>query len=118
MAIERIGTPPAAQEVGTARTTATGQGFDVSKPTAPQQASSIEPSSRALEELRIGRVDVNGYVELKVDEATAHLAALPRAQLDAIRDALRDRLTNDPSLAELVRAATGGAPQPRDPGDG
>ncbi len=116
MAIERIGTPPAAQEVGAPRTTPSGQGFDVSKATAPHPAQSIEPSSRALEELRAGRVDVSGYVDLKVDEATAHLAALPRAQLDAIRDALRDRLRNDPALADLVRAATGAAPA-RDPSD-
>jgi hypothetical protein len=65
-----------------------------------------------MERLRAGKIDVNGYVEAKVHEATAHLAALPPAELEQLKSALRDRLGSDPGLVELVRKATGAIPQP------
>ena len=55
---------------------------------------------------------MNGYVDLKVHEATAHLKALPPAELEQLRAALRDRLASDPGLVDLVRAATGAVPKP------
>lgn len=59
-----------------------------------------------LERLRSGEIDRNGYIELRVREATAHLeGVLPPDDLAKVQDQLRDVLENDPDVAALVRAA-------------
>ncbi|MDP9035338.1 MAG: hypothetical protein M3O50_11065 [Myxococcota bacterium] len=82
--------------------------------TAP--ASALGPgniSRSALDRLRAGDLDLNGYVDVKVNDATAHLKALPASELEAVRSALRTRMASDPTLVELVRTVTGGhAPEP------
>jgi hypothetical protein len=78
-------------------------------------AAAVEPTRAApLERLRSGEVDVHGYLDLKVDEATAHLKHLPPAELTSIRKMLRDQLSTDPALADLVQQATGHPPTPPD----
>jgi hypothetical protein len=82
---------------------------------APPAEGVVSASNSSLDQLRAGRIDLGRYLDLKVDEATAHLAALPRIELDAIRTALRERLATDPALVDLVRVvaaagAAGGAP--------
>jgi hypothetical protein len=77
-------------------------------PASPAAVSATGP----LERLRAGEIDLKRYLDLKVDEATTHLKALPPVELEAIRSALRDRLASDPALVDLVRTATGQAPQP------
>jgi uncharacterized protein (DUF2342 family) len=76
------------------------------------KAGSVEAPRTALERLRAGEIDVNGYVDIKVHEATTHLSALPPAELEQIRSSLRDRMAGDPTLVDLVRTATGSVPQP------
>lgn len=100
--------PPAASRPAEA-----ARAFELDSPRIPSPpAASVDlvsgPSPTApssLDLLRAGQIDVGRYLDLKVDEATAHLSALPRAELEAIRGALRDRLAVDPTLVELVRAA-------------
>jgi hypothetical protein len=75
------------------------------------QAVRASPAT-ALDRLRAGEIDVNGYVDIKVEEATTHLRALPPSQLEQVRAALRDRMASDPALIELVRTATGSVPRP------
>jgi len=73
-------------------------------------APQVDPAPRAtgaLERFRAGDVDLGGYVDLKVHEATAHLSALPAVELAKIRSALRDRLAGDPALMDLLHTATG-----------
>ncbi len=53
---------------------------------------------------------MNQYLDAKVQEATAHLHGVPRAELDAIRKMLREQIATDPALADLVKQATGHAP--------
>jgi hypothetical protein len=62
-----------------------------------------------LDQLRLGALDVDAYVEEKIADATAHLAGLPHAQLAFIERSLRDAIEDDEVLAELVRriATTG-----------
>lgn len=86
--------------------------FEVDRPAAPVAAAPAGVSRGALERLRAGEIDVNGYVDAKVHEATAHLGVLPPARLDEIRAALRDRMASDPALAELLRTVTGHIPAP------
>jgi hypothetical protein len=104
--------PPPTGTEGAARPTETGRTFEVSRATPSPQAGPVEAPRTAMERLRAGEIDVNGYVDMKVHEATAHLAALPPAELESLRSALRDRLASDPGLVELVRKATGAIPQP------
>jgi hypothetical protein len=85
------------------------EGASPAGPAAVPLDAAVRPVG-ALDRLRSGEVDLDGYVNLKVDEATAHLSALPSAQLDAIRSALRERISSDPALVDLVRAATGQVP--------
>lgn len=73
--------------------------------------SAVDPSS-ALSRLRAGDVDVNGYMDLRVDEATRGLEGLPPSDLAEVKRVLRDQLASDPGLAELVARATGTAPTP------
>jgi hypothetical protein len=118
MGIDRIaGRPPGLppQELGNApRAEPAAAGFEIARPSSPAPADAVAAPVSALEQVRSGQIDVRTYLDQKVDEATAHLTALPAAQLDAIREALRDRLAGDPSLVDLVRAAAGQSPPPRD----
>lgn len=67
-----------------------------------------------LERLRAGQIDVNGYVDLKVEQATAHLHGLSSVELDEVKSMLRDQIATDPALADLVKQATGSVPTPRE----
>jgi hypothetical protein len=71
-------------------------------PAAVEKGAPVGP----LERLRAGEIDLERYLDLTVEEATAHLPPLPVEELDAIKTALRDRIAGDPALVELVRKAT------------
>jgi hypothetical protein len=122
MGIDRVGKngpPVPAPEVGgPSSARPAGQAFHVPAPSTPAAtpATSIESPHPAgpLERLRAGEVDLGGYVDLKVREATAHLSSLPPVELEKIQSALREKLTNDPELVELLRTATGEALPPDD----
>ena len=96
---------------GTSRPHEAGRPFQVSKsppePLRAQHSDAVAPARTALERLRAGEIDAKQYVDAKVGEATAHLQGLPAVELEAIREALRERLTTDPALVDLVRGATG-----------
>ncbi|MGO9835794.1 MAG: hypothetical protein ACLP1X_16450 [Polyangiaceae bacterium] len=124
MSIDRIGKSapptPSPETNGPSETrdpTRTFGSLDPSRAAAARPPAAVEAPHVALpplERFRSGQVDMQGYLDLKVDEATAHLSSLPRVELDAIRAALRDRLATDPALADLVRTATGKVPEPSD----
>jgi hypothetical protein len=92
--------------------------FSVERPDpAPQaQAASAYATEGAspLARLRAGEIDVDSYVDLKVDEATEGLEGLSAAELDDIKRILRDQMATDPGLSDLVRTATGQMPKPPD----
>jgi len=126
MGIDRIGKPPtspvpkgpSSDVRGTSRPSEAERAFEVgrsapaaaTRPASP--ASTVEIPPAALDRLRAGEMDVNGYVDQKVTEATAHLGNLGSAELESIRSALRDRMRTDPMLVDLLHAASGQAPQP------
>ncbi|AKU95908.1 hypothetical protein AKJ09_02572 [Labilithrix luteola] len=78
-----------------------------------ERAGNVEGASGAspLERLRAGEIDVHGYIDLKVDQATAGLSGLSPSELAHIKNTLRDQMASDPGLADLVRAATGQTPK-------
>jgi hypothetical protein len=118
MGIDRIGGRPpglpAPEGAGPSRPTGADAPFQASRPREAAEAEAVQTPSPALERLRTGQIDLGQYLDQKIDEATSHLSALPAAQLDSIRAALRDRLAADPSLVDLVRAAAGPTPPSRD----
>lgn len=101
-----------------------GKAFEVSRPekagpvdatseaTAARASAEVQGASGAspLARLRAGQIDLNQYLDLKVDEATASLSGLPAGDRDAIKKMLRDQLATDPTLVDLVKSATGAAP--------
>lgn len=98
-----------------------GDARKVEGPDAAQGSASAGPAEAAhgaspLARLRAGDIDVNGYVDLKVDEATRSLQGLSPAEVDDIRKLLRDQLATDPGLSDLVKTATGHVPTPPEDG--
>jgi len=127
MAIDRIGKgggiPPTPESPGKVQEKGTvSRPFEVeragtkeAKEAGAAQGTSAAAATGAaspLERLRAGEIDVHGYVDLKVDEATNGLHGLSPAELDEIKKVLRDQIATDPGLTDLVREATGRMPQP------
>jgi hypothetical protein len=69
--------------------------------------------STPLERLRAGEIDLDRYLDLKVDDATAHLQGLRAHEMESLRTLLREQLSSDPGLVELVQQATGQIPAPK-----
>jgi hypothetical protein len=117
MPIDRIGksgAPPPVPAKESVSPVAPTKPFEVGRAEVAPPAPVAPTAPTPLERLKAGDIDVDQYVDLKVDQATAHLRGVPRAQMDAIRAMLREQVASDPALVDLVRAATGRAPTPRE----
>jgi hypothetical protein len=101
------GSPTASGEVP--RSAEVGRPFEAQRTTPAAEVAPLAQSG-PLGSLQSGAVNVEGYLDLKVNEATAHLAGLPASDLLRVRAALRERLATDPTLVDLVRNATGSVP--------
>jgi hypothetical protein len=96
---------PSATEIGSPSTE-----FKVGKATA-----SDAPAAASLDLVRSGAISVSQYLDVKVNEATAHLAdRLSADQFSFVRRNLREQLSADPALIDLVKAATGKLPPPNE----
>ena len=123
MAIDRIGkggappptpetgAPAGAEKAGAAAPFKVDRGADAAPADATRNVQSTDATS-PLGRLKAGEIDVQGYVDLRVEEATKSLKGLPPAELDDIKSVLRDQLLSDPGLTDLVRSATGKMPAP------
>ncbi len=127
MAIDRIGkgggagVPPTTTNDagGVARPQEASRPFEAQRSERPEKAGAtlppgaIAPTAAApLDALRAGKVDLRGYLDMKVEEATSHLHGLRPADLDQIKQTLREQMASDPALVDLVKQATGHAPEP------
>jgi uncharacterized protein (DUF2342 family) len=112
MAIDRIGKGGPAAEVPKAEAGRPAGGVERAFEARAEKAEAASPTSAALQQLRAGKIDVEGYLQMKLDEATAHLQGLLPADLATIRKALRERLASDPALVDLAKQASGQAPPP------
>jgi len=118
MGIDRIGKAGATLPTNTtAEVGKSGQSFEAAlaeKVGKAEKASSVGAVEAAatspLERLRAGQIDLNGYLDLKIDQATSHLSGLGPSQLDSIKKSLREQLVTDPTLSDLVRGAAGQTP--------
>jgi hypothetical protein len=123
MGIDRIGKNgppvPVPETGGPSGVRPAGSTFQVpaTGSTSPAASPGLDPTraaGAALERLQAGEVNLGGYVDLKVHEATAHLSALPAVELERIRSVLRERLASDPTLVDLLKTATGETLPPDD----
>jgi hypothetical protein len=126
MSIDRIGKGPSPAGVSptssspstsVGRGTETGATFDISGPGAagPRAAdaatSTAQVGQSPAAEVRSGNLSIEQYLDRRVAEATRHLEGkVPAADLSDIQTMLRAQLQSDPTLIEMVRAATGVAP--------
>jgi hypothetical protein len=107
--------PSAAARAGTAHEASAGHEASAAheasaghEASAAREASAVERSP--LDRLRAGEIDVNGYVDLKVDAATKNLHGLGRVELEQIRATLKHQMVHDPAIVDLVKQATGAVP--------
>ena len=124
MAIDRIGkgapSAPPKPASGPERTSDAPKAFEVrpAHTAAPNTVGPVAPAVPAatgpLERLRGGEIDLDRYLDLKVDEATAHLRGLRAHEMEGLRSLLRDELASDPALLDLVQQATGQRPTPKE----
>lgn len=122
MSIDRIGkgpggppgvtTPDAAGVKGstTERASSTGATFEVGGTKAASATGATNEISPA-DQVRSGEISLDAYLDQRVSEATKHLdGKLPSEDLADIQRLLRSQLASDPTLVEMVRAATGATP--------
>jgi hypothetical protein len=115
MGIDGIGKkPPAGNDAlggagGVGPAQKTGASFEVPETRGVAGAANVDATS-PLSRLRAGEIDVNQYVDLKVDEATQHLSAMAPSDLADIKALLREKLVSDPGLVDLVRHSSGQTP--------
>lgn len=119
MGIDRIGragggagvAPPTSVPLD--KTSATGESFHVERPQGAEKPAELSP----LERLKAGEIELPQYLDLRVEQATAHLEGrLEPEKLDFLRHSLRIQIESDPALIELVQSATGQVPKPSDDG--
>jgi hypothetical protein len=110
MSIDRIG--KGAGAAITSGTIPVDTAVDAVEPFRVNQAARTGATAAVspIEQLRTGEIDVNRYLDLRVEQATAHLdGKLPGDQLSFIRESLRAQLETDPMLVELASRAAGSA---------
>ncbi len=118
MGIDGIGKRGGPQGVQTPSTTTptqkTGKSFEteLQRSESASATTAVDLAPSALDDFKAGRIDMNGYLDRKVEAATAHLDGMPAADLQQIRGMLREQLTSDPAFTELVQNATGQLPKP------
>lgn len=111
-----LGGPSATKETG--RTFEVGDVQKANASKAAGETQAVQGAERSpLERLRAGEIDVNGYVDLKVDAATKNLSGLSRVELDQIRGVLRHQMAHDPAVMDLVKQATGALPAAKPEGE-
>lgn len=115
MGIDGIGKkPPVGVDAGggIAPAPKTGATFEVggAEPNAPVGGLDAVDASSPLARLRAGEIDVEQYVDLRIDEAMHALQGMPPSDITAIRGLLREKIVSDPTHLDLVRQATGQTP--------
>lgn len=108
MSIDGVGKPPGPGGPpgvgGVGGVGKSGESFRVDKADAPGKVE----GSDALGQLQRGEINVDQYLDTRVEHAVQHLAGrLSPEQLDFVKSTLREQLATDPVLTELVKRATG-----------
>jgi len=110
MGIDGIGKPPGASiaSVGGAPSTEPAR---AAEPFVLDRSAAVAPSDRisaALSSLQRGELSLDQYLDGRISDATNHLTGqISPEQLDFVKQSLREQLTTDPVLVELVQRTTG-----------
>lgn len=121
MGIDRIGkgggtpqTPEVSGADKATKTAAVDKPFSVERASRANETAPVDATSgpSPLAQLKAGSIDMNRYLDLKVDEATKALDGMPATQLAEIKKTLRDTIASDPMLVDMVKSATGKVPNP------
>ena len=117
MGIDGIGKPPGVISGGVAdvphvkggEAARPSEAFSL-EPAAPGAAQAGSRVSAALARVQRGELSVDQYLDGSVTEATRHLVGkLSPDQLEFVKQSLREQLSSDPVLVELVQRTTGAA---------
>ena len=77
---------------------------------APESAAAAEGGS-PLDKLQRGELSLDEYIDTQLQQATQHLnGVVTPQQLRTIQNVLREELSTDPALQEMVLRATGKQP--------
>lgn len=113
MAIDGVGKPPISGAPNSVDAADIPRGasraeFVVKSASGPDAASAAETVDGSLvNQLQSGQITRNQYLDIRADQAVHHLVGRVSAeQLDLIRAALREQLSTDPLLINMVRRAT------------
>ncbi len=81
--------------------------FEVGAPEAASAPAAVSGASDAFQALERGEINVDQYLDARVESAVAPLLSrLSPEQLEFVRAELRSALTTDPVLVELVHKTT------------
>ena len=113
MAVDGVGKPPISglpgsiSSVGNSEPPARSE-FTIDATSRASTSSAVEAvDSNLLHRLQAGQVNQEQYLDIKADQAVAHLVGhLPVEQVELIRATLRDQLSSDPLFERLVRQVT------------
>lgn len=113
MAVDGIGKPPisglpsSVSSVGNSEPPARSE-FAIDAAGRASSSSAVGGvDSDLLHRLEAGQVNQEQYLDIKAEQAVAHLVGhLPAEQVELIRATLRDQLSNDPLFQRLVRQVT------------
>jgi hypothetical protein len=113
MAVDGVGKPPISglpgpiSSVGNSEPPARSE-FTIDVTSRASPSSAVEAvDSPLLHRLQAGQVSQEQYLDIKAEQAVAHLVGhLPMEQVELIRATLRDQLSSDPLFERLVRQVT------------
>lgn len=112
MAIDGIGRPPipgAPTSVAGEIPRATSRSEFQIKPAAESGATSstLPVGNSLVNQLHAGQLTQDQYLDIRAEEAVRHLVGkVSTEQIDLIRATLRERLSTDPLLINMIRRAT------------
>jgi hypothetical protein len=88
---------------------ATPKAFEVGKPSETGTAPGVDAASPAALAARVrsGELNLAGFVEAKIDQATAHLRGMSTEALSDIKEMMREKMMHDPLVSEWVAELTG-----------
>ena len=111
MSIDGIGKPGGVAPGASVPGASPAQGaFEVGASEAASAPAAASGASDAFQALERGEINVDQYLDARVESAVAPLLSrLSPEQLEFVRAELRSALTTDPVLVELVRKTTSGS---------
>lgn len=113
MAVDGVGKPPISGLPGPIASVSnseppTRSEFSIDGTSGPSPGAEVASvDSELLRRLELGQVSQEQYLDIKAEQAVAHLVGrLPIEQVEIIRATLRDQLSSDPFLQRLIRQVT------------